>query len=58
MPLGEYDKYFGGQPGAAAKAKASMQRTYGRKDGEHVFYARVAKAKHQKKTARRRKWFG
>jgi hypothetical protein len=56
MPLNSYDKYFGGEKGAAAKAKASMQQTYGRKDGEHVFYSTVAKKKRKAKTARKTKW--
>jgi hypothetical protein len=45
MPTSRYDKLFGGQPGAADRAKANMQKTYGRKDGETVFYATVAKRK-------------
>jgi len=56
MPLERYDRYFGGQPGAAAKAKASMQKTYGRKDGEFVFQATVAKRKRKAKGQTRRKW--
>jgi hypothetical protein len=47
-PLDRYDKYFGGKPGAADKALASMRRTYGRKDGEHVFYSMIAKAKRRR----------
>jgi len=56
VPLDRYDKYFGGQPGAAAKAKANMQQTYGRKDGEYVFFSTIAKRKHKAKAARKRKW--
>lgn len=41
--MNRYDKLFGGQRGAADKALSNMKRTYGRKDGEHVFYAAVAK---------------
>jgi len=44
MPKGRYDKYFGG-PGAADKAFTAMVKRYGRKDAEHVFYAKVAKDK-------------
>jgi hypothetical protein len=44
-PLSEYDQYFGGQPGAAAKAKAAMIKEYGEKKGEEVFYATVNKKK-------------
>ena len=44
-PLSEYDKYFGGESGAAAKAKASMIKQYGEKKGEEVFYATVNKKK-------------
>jgi hypothetical protein len=45
MPLERYDRYFGGQRGAAAETLANMKRTYGRKDGEAVFYATIAKRK-------------
>jgi ssDNA-binding Zn-finger/Zn-ribbon topoisomerase 1 len=45
-PLSEYDQYFGGEPGAAAKAKAAMVKQYGEKRGEEVFYATVNKKKH------------
>lgn len=43
--LGRFDKFFGGDRGAAEKALQAMKRTYGRKDGEHVFWASVAKRK-------------
>jgi hypothetical protein len=52
MPSRGDDKYFGGKPGAASEAFKAMQRTYGRKDGEHVYYARIAKAKRAQKKAR------
>ena len=55
MPVHRYDKLFGGQPGAADKALQNMRKTYGRKDGETVFYATVAKRKH--KQARKPKGF-
>ena len=55
MPVNRYDKLFGGQPGAADKALQNMRKTYGRKDGETVFYATVAKRKH--KQARKPKGF-
>jgi hypothetical protein len=42
-PLSEYDKYFGGKPGAAAKAKAAMIEEYGEEKGEQVFYAKINK---------------
>ena len=41
MPLGQYDKFFGGKPGAAAKARRGMIETYGKGRGERVFYARL-----------------
>jgi 8-oxo-dGTP diphosphatase len=44
-PLSEYDKYFGGESGAAAKAKAAMIKKYGEEKGEQVFYALVNKRK-------------
>jgi hypothetical protein len=53
MPLERYDRFFGGTPGAAQKALESMRRTYGRKDGERVFYGTVAKRR-RKASARRR----
>jgi hypothetical protein len=55
-PLNRYDKYFGGVRGSAEKAHASMVRTYGRKDGETVFYATIAKRKHKTASARRKRW--
>jgi hypothetical protein len=39
------DKFFGGERGAAEKALASMKKLYGRKDGEAVFQATIAKRK-------------
>ncbi|HXG17172.1 MAG TPA: hypothetical protein VNK50_13050 [Calidithermus sp.] len=45
MPLSRYDRYFGGQKGAAAKAHAAMVEQYGPEKGERVFYATVNKAK-------------
>lgn len=45
-PMSEYDKYFGGEAGAAEKAKASMKKQYGDEKGEEVFYATVNKKKH------------
>jgi hypothetical protein len=57
MPLGRYDKYFGGQRGAAEKALAAMKRSYGTKGGEHVFYGTIAKRqrKQQRTQPRRRR---
>lgn len=49
MPLNQYDKLFGGGRGAAEKARASMIKTYGTKDGETVFRATVAKRKRRAK---------
>jgi hypothetical protein len=39
MPLYKYDKEFGGKPGSAEKAHEAMQKEYGPKKGESVFYA-------------------
>ncbi len=39
------DRFFGGRPGAAAQARAAMRKTYGERDGEHVYRAKIAKAK-------------
>ena len=56
MPLARYDKYFGGERGAADRALAAMQRTYGRKDGETVFHATIAKRKRKGKSRPRGFW--
>ena len=53
MALEHYDKFFGGKPGAARETLAAMKRTYGSKDGETVFYARVAKLKRRARPARK-----
>jgi len=55
VPIGRYEKFFGGGRGSAAKALESMKRTYGSKDGETVFWATIAKRKRRAKTARRRR---
>jgi hypothetical protein len=47
-PMSEYDRYFGGEAGAAAKAKASMIKQYGEEKGEEVFYATVNKKRKEK----------
>lgn len=52
--LSRYDRFFGGTPGAAEQTHKAMQKTYGRKDGETVFWATIAKRK-RKTGARRRK---
>jgi hypothetical protein len=43
------DKIFGGKPGAAQDARAAMRKTYGAKDGDHVYFARIAKSKRKTK---------
>ena len=46
MPVGKYDKFFGGTKGSAAKAKRSMKKTYkSEKKAESVFYATKNKRK-------------
>jgi hypothetical protein len=59
MPKRSEDKYFGGQRGAAAKAFQSMQKTYGKRDGEHVYHATIAKRKRRStsKTGGIARWF-
>lgn len=47
--MGALDKYFGGGRGDAQRALERMKRTYGPKDGEHVFRAKVAKAKRRER---------
>ena len=42
-PLSNYNKAFGGKPGAAAKAKRAMQAQYGAEKGERIFYSSVNK---------------
>ena len=45
MPIGKYDKFFGGK-GGASKAKAAMAETYpSKKKAEEVFYATKNKKK-------------
>jgi len=53
LPLNQYDKYFNGTRGAAAKALASMKKTYGPKKGEQVFYGTIAKRERKAKKGRR-----
>lgn len=53
MPLSKYDAEFGGKPGAAEKAHASMVGQYGPEKGERVFYAtKNAKKKTRGRSAR------
>lgn len=54
MPLTRYDKFFGGTRGAADKALANMKKTYGRKNGEHVFYSTIAKRERKARTGGKR----
>jgi hypothetical protein len=54
MPLGRYDKLFGGEQGAADKVLANMKRTYGRAKGEQVFRATIIK-RERKQNARPRR---
>lgn len=49
MGLERLDKFFGGERGSAERALAGMKHTYGRKDGETVFNATVAKRKRRTK---------
>lgn len=49
MPLGNYDKLFGGVAGAAEKTRAQMRKTYGAKRGDAVFWGTVAKREHRAK---------
>jgi hypothetical protein len=41
-PLSRYDSAYGGKPGSARKALASMRETYGKEKADRVFYAKVA----------------
>jgi len=47
MPIGKYDKFFGGK-GGAQKAKSAMAQQYGPEKGEKVFYATKNKKKANK----------
>ena len=51
--MNQYDKFFGGERGAAAKARANMRKTYGAQGGDRVFWGTVTKRK--RKTTGRRK---
>lgn len=51
--LRRFDKYFGGDRGAAQQALEAMQKTYGPKDGQTVFDATVAKRKRRATSSRR-----
>lgn len=53
--LSRYDRFFGGTPGAAEQTQKAMQKTYGRKDGETVFWATIAKRKRRSSTTKRRR---
>ena len=54
MPLKKYNKAFGGKKGSAAKAKAAMEKTYGKEKGESVFYATKNKRMKGKRSRVRR----
>ena len=49
MPLNQYDRYFGGKPGNAAKAARALEKEYGPEQGRGYFYAIVAKRKKVKR---------
>lgn len=52
MPIGKYDRYFGGK-GGAKKAHSAMMEQYGKEKGERVFYATKNKRKSGRDTSRR-----
>jgi hypothetical protein len=52
MALDQYDRYFGGERGAAKQTLENMQKTYGKRDGEAVFTAAVAKRKRKARPAK------
>ena len=54
MPLKKYNKAFGGKKGSAAKAKAAMEKQYGKEKGERVFYATKNKRMKGKRVKTRR----
>lgn len=39
MPVSDYDRWHGGKPGSAAKARRALKKTYGAEKGERVFWA-------------------
>jgi len=51
MPPGQRrdDKYFGPLAGSAQRAWDAMVKTYGRKDAEHIYHARIVKLKRRDK---------
>lgn len=55
MPIGGYDKLFGGARGAAEKARSTMRKTYGAKKGEAVFWGTVYRRELRAKRAGARK---
>ena len=53
MPgLERYNQYFGGERGSAQKTLEAMQKTYGKKGGERVFWGTVEKRKRRKSPRR------
>lgn len=51
MPVSRHDKYFGGR-GSAAKALASMKKTYGPTKGQKVFEATIIKRQQRAKRSK------
>lgn len=49
--MSRYDKFFGGQRGAADRALEAMKRLYGPTDGQRVFDGTIAKRKHKTQRA-------
>jgi hypothetical protein len=49
MPLSRYDDRFGGKPGSASKAHASMVEQYGPVKADRVFYGKINEKKKAKK---------
>jgi hypothetical protein len=47
--MSRYDKFFGGERGAADRALAAFKKTYGPADGQRVFDATIVKRKRREK---------
>lgn len=53
--LSRFDKFFGGERGAADKTLQAYKKTYGSRDGQTIFDARIAKLKRRASRAPRRR---
>lgn len=52
--LSRFDKFFGGERGSADKTLQAYKRTYGSRDGQTIFDAKIAKLKRRARPRRRK----